>query len=110
MWKLYTTAKTTATRPSDLVCINDRWTALQFDNAVTTVGNVLESARDEMQKTGTTDNPKWEPKYTMSQLLDDKFRLPAPPTPADRDKEMLAGLQAMAGVISVNPMMTNRTK
>lgn len=76
MWTLYATAKATATRPSKLIGIGDRWAALQFDNAVSLVGTVIENASQEMKKTGPDKKPEWKAKYTMNQLLDPDFRLP----------------------------------
>lgn len=58
------------------MCISDRWTAYQLDTAVSMVGTVLENAANEMEKVGGDDNPEWKPKYTMTQLLADDFRLP----------------------------------
>lgn len=75
---MYQTMKATATRPSDLLAIDDRWTALQFDNAVTLVGNVIENAAQEQIKTGSDDKPKWKNKYEMADLLREDFRLPNP--------------------------------
>lgn len=72
------TAKTTAQRPSALVQIRDAWAALQFDNAVTLTGVTLENASQELKEVGAGSNKKMIPKYTMTQLLDPDFRLPAP--------------------------------
>lgn len=58
------------------MCVDDRWAALQFDNAVTLVGAAIENAAQEMEQRGGDDKPRWEPKYTMAQLLDPAFRLP----------------------------------
>lgn len=96
MWRLYQTAKTFGQRPSDLAGIDDRWAALQLDNAVGLVGIVIENASQEQQNTGTEKAPKWQPKYTMHQLLDDDFRLPAPARPTKQ--EGIKGLMALPGV------------
>lgn len=94
MWSVYLTAKTTGTRPSDLVCIEDRWVAYQFDTAVTLIGTVIENAAQEQIKTGSDDSPKWENRYTMKQLLDDDFKLPRPDgdKPQDNEDEFFAGI------------------
>lgn len=70
------------------MCVEDRWAALQFDNAVTLVGTVIENAAQEMEQRGSDDKPRWEPKYTMEQLLDPAFRLPrkGQPTAGDLDE------------------------
>ncbi|TXH53013.1 MAG: hypothetical protein E6Q97_14400 [Desulfurellales bacterium] len=74
--------------------VADPWTALQLDNAVALVGITLENASQELRNAGSEKQPKWEPKYTMNQLLDDDFRLPAPPKP----KSGIEALKALVGV------------
>lgn len=76
--------------------IADSWAALQFDNAVGFVGVVLENASQEQHNVGTEKQPKWEPKYSMAQLLDPEFRLPAPPKPVKQ--KGVEGLLSMRGV------------
>lgn len=93
MWQLYQTAKATASRPSSLVEIEDRWAALQFDHAVTLVGIVIENAAQEQVNTGDERRPRWTRKYTMRQLLDPAFRLPL------EDEGGVEGLETMDGVI-----------
>lgn len=90
------TAKTFAQRPSQLVRIADPWAALQFDNAVALVGITLENASQEQQNVGSEKQPKWQAKYSMAQLLDDTFRLPAPEKPAK--PEGIKGLMGLPGV------------
>ena len=97
MWSLYLTAKTSRSRPSDLVGIKDRWAAYQFDSAVALVGNAIEGASQEMQKIGGEKNAQHVPKYEMDQLLDPDFRLPRPKTKEDRERASLAMLRGMAG-------------
>jgi len=94
MWSLYLTAKTFGQRPSDLIGITDRWAALQFDNAVSLTGIVIENAAQEQHNVGSEKKPKWEPSYSLTQLLDDVFRLPAPerPTLATNAREALLAL------------------
>lgn len=95
MWTLYLTATKTGQRPSDLVCVEDRWAALQFDNAVTLVGTVIENAAQEMEQRGSDDKPRWEPKYTMEQLLDPAFRLPRDGAPAGGGIDELRGIEGL---------------
>lgn len=71
--------------------ITDRWAALQFDNAVTLVGETIEGAAQEMEKRGSDDKPRWEPKYTMQQLLDNNFRLP-------RENAPRGGVDELVGI------------
>lgn len=77
--------------------VSDPWTALQLDNAVALVGITLENASQELTNVGTKDKPEWQPKYSMTQLLDDAFRLPAPPKP-EKPKGGIEGLKALKGV------------
>ena len=77
--------------------VTDPWVALQFDNAVALVGITLENAVQELHNVGTEKQPKWEPKYTVGQLLDDDFRLPAPPKAA-KPKRGIEALKALVGV------------
>jgi hypothetical protein len=49
--------------------IADRWAALQFDQAVTTFGLIIENTSQEQINVGGESNPKWVAKYTMEQLL-----------------------------------------
>lgn len=78
MWSLYNKAKTYSKLPSQILRLEDEWTAYQFDNAVNYLGITVENALLERQNVGTEKEPKYEPKYTLEQLLDDKFRLPRP--------------------------------
>lgn len=56
------------------------------------VGINIENASQEMIKLGPKNEPRWENKYTMKQLLDDKFRLPADDdNDAPADPNMLKG-------------------
>lgn len=72
MWNLYAIATATHQRPSDIVGIRDRWAAYQLDSSVVLVGSTIENALQETVKTGD----KLSPRYTLTQLLDDDFRLP----------------------------------
>lgn len=76
MWRIYQTAKTLGQRPSTLLEIGDAWAALQLDNAVVLFGTWVENAAQEMEKRGPESAPRWEPKYSMAQLLTPGFTLP----------------------------------
>lgn len=78
MLRLYQTAEKTGQRPSELIGLDDAFTALDFDNAVVYVGRTLESAAQEQERVGTGSTAQWRFKYTMDQLLDPNFRLPSP--------------------------------
>ena len=96
MWRLYSTAKMSRSRPSDLVTISDAWAALQFDNAVSMVGNAIEGALHEMQEVGGGKAKKMQPKYRIDELLEPDFRLPRPKTAKDRERDSIRMLRAMA--------------
>ena len=96
MWQLYSTAKTTCQRSSSLVGITDPWIALQFDNAASLVGVVIENALQETVQVGSKKEPKTERKYHMEQLLDPGFRLPPPPTKVERERAAASGFLAWA--------------
>lgn len=95
MWSLYQKAKTFSRLPSEILRMGDEWMSWQFDNCCTLFGAVIENALQEQQNTGTEREPKWRAKYTLAQLLDDAFRLPAPVV--ERPQNGIQGLLAMAG-------------
>lgn len=69
--------------------LTDPWVALQFDQAVVMVGSVLDAAAQETYNAGSKTDPQWQPRYSLSQLLDPNFRLPAVGT--------LPGVQTVPG-------------
>ena len=69
MWRLYQTSKATGSRPSELMCLTDRWAAIQFDQAVTTFGMIITNAAEEQIQTGD----KWVAKYDLADLLTPGF-------------------------------------
>lgn len=95
MWRLYQTATKTSTRPSALLDIGDAWAALQLDNAVVLFGTWVENAAQEMEKRGPESAPRWEPKYSMAQLLTPGFTLP---TGQEQGVEDLAMFRATDGM------------
>lgn len=90
-------SKATAQRPSDIIGVQDRWAAYQFDSAVTLVGGAIENAVQEMQEIGEGQHRRLVPKYSLEQLLDPDFRLPPPPSAKDKERDGLAALHALAG-------------
>lgn len=95
MWQIYQKCKTFSQRPSSLLQISDAWASYQFDGAVNLVGIIIENALQEQHNVGTKRQPEWRAKYTLSQLLDEKFRLPAPKTEKDRTRESMSTLRAI---------------
>lgn len=78
--------------------IEDEWLAYQFDNAVTLFGGAIENALHERTNVGSDKQPKYEPKYTLHQLLDQTFRLPSPQKPQQAQGGGLAALMGVKGV------------
>jgi len=68
------------------------WECYQFDDAVVFFGNIIESALQETKEVGSGNNKRHEQKYKLSQLLDDKFRLPASKTSKTGGADDLASL------------------
>lgn len=95
MWRLYRKGERAGKLPSEILGIEDEWTAYMLDNAVLMVGTVIENALSEQIKGGTPQKPEWKSKYTIDQLLHPDFRLPRPEKPKPMG---LAGLMALAGV------------
>jgi hypothetical protein len=56
--------------------VEDRLAAYLFDAAVVTFGSILENALAERVNAGSERNPRYEAKYTLSELLDQSFHLP----------------------------------
>lgn len=75
---MYLTAKTTSQRPSTLLLIDDGWAAYQIDSAVVRFGVTIENLSHEREERGMGQQTRWVEKYTLPQLLDPDFRVPAP--------------------------------
>lgn len=75
MWTLWRTAKETSSRPSDLLCVEDRLAAYQLDAAVVTFGTIIENLLQETVKVGMKGNERYESKYTISQVLKPTFKV-----------------------------------
>ena len=58
--------------------LQNDWAAYQFDHAVLFTGLTIENALHEREQVGSGKHVEYRPKYTLSQLLDPRFRLPAP--------------------------------
>lgn len=58
--------------------LQNDWAAYQFDHAVLFTGLTIENALHEREQVGSGKHVEYRPKYTLSQLLDPTFRLPAP--------------------------------
>lgn len=63
---------------------------------MTFVGVIVENASQETVQVGTKKEPRMASKYSMEQLLDPEFRLPAPKTQKEKEREAVVGLLAWA--------------
>jgi len=68
---------------------------------VSTVGNAIEAAANELREVGMGTDKHLVPKYTMQQLLDPEFRLPRPPTAKDERRNAISALRALGRVRGV---------
>lgn len=82
MWKLGDKAERANKLPSECIPGLDEiacdWTIWMFDNAIHFFMSVMHAALSEREKIGDAKNAEWKAKYTLSQLLEDEFRLPRP--------------------------------
>ncbi len=97
MWSLYLTAKTTASRPSELLNIEDKWAAYQLDEAVVLFGTIIENALMQQVNRGTRDEPRYESKYTLQQLLTPGFVIESE---QDTVSDTLDDLSGVAGIVA----------
>ena len=78
MWSLWLKAKTYGRLPSDIFCEEDSLAAWMLDSAVTWFGLTIENALLERDKVGMGANVEYKPRYTLSRLLHQGFKLPKP--------------------------------
>ena len=81
MWKLHQTAQQTHSRPSQLVGMRNKLEAYLLDSCVVTFGIIIDNALHERVPVGPKEKNEWKQKYTLDQLLDNKFYLPDPLRP-----------------------------
>src|SRR5687768_7191541 len=74
MWKIAQTAEQTFSRPSKLLNIQDKLAAYQLDAAVTTFYITIKNALQERIDVNFGDKKKSIAKYTLPQLLDERFQ------------------------------------
>ena len=88
-------AKTTSSRPSSLVKIQDEWAAYQFDSAICMIGLAIENACLERENVGSEEKPDWKNKYTLSMILEEDFKLPNESSWGDGFEDVIAGLEGI---------------
>lgn len=77
MWTLGQKAEKYSRPPSEFIPgLVDELTCYQFDNAILYFCATIEAAALERDNIGSEEKPKWRQRYTMTQLLDDDFRMP----------------------------------
>lgn len=97
MWKAYTKLKIAHKLPSEDLREEDSIAAHCVDDAVLWFGLTVEATLTERTNTGTPKEPKWEPTYTLTQLLDPLFRVPRPRRkPTKKPTSGFAALLALA--------------
>jgi len=87
-------ATKTGSRPSQLLKIDDEWAAYQFDNAVIWFGMTLDALVNETENVGDDEKPHYEPKYSLSDLLDPDYRV--------KREEEVVDFTALKGIEGVN--------
>lgn len=99
MWAVWTKANKFHKSPSEVIDPSyrlDDLTRYQVDNAVTHFGLTLENALNERVEVKVGKRTESRPKYTLPELLDDKFRLPRPQTDLQKRQQGAMNLLAMA--------------
>lgn len=83
-------------RPSDDLEETDTIAAYCVDETVLWFGFTIENALAERVNRGTQKAPRYEDRYTLSELLDPAFRLPRPaPQFKTKPQQKLSGFAAM---------------
>lgn len=78
MWSLWTKAKTYHKLPSEVLGEEDNLAAWMLDSAVTWFGITIENALQERDKVKMGTETQYRPRYTLSRLLQQGFKLPRP--------------------------------
>lgn len=78
MWNLWLKSKTYHLLPSEVFGEEDSIAAWMLDNAVTWFGITIENALQERVKTGTGKDVEYKPRYSLTRLLDENYRIPRP--------------------------------
>lgn len=97
---MYTTATKYHKLPSEIVDEGGELPFLvryQINKAVTYFGMVIDNALAETVEVGIKPNIEYQPKYTLSQLLSDDFRLPRPKTGKEQRNQVGQQVKALFG-------------
>lgn len=97
MWELWMRAKTYHKLPSELMKEADSLAAWMLDGAVTWFGITIENLLQERDKVQVGTTTEYRPRYALSRLLDDNFRLPKPITPGSTNYNPWSGLLSWVG-------------
>lgn len=93
MWSAYQSLKTYHRRPSDVLEVTDSIIAYCIDEVVLWFGVKIENMLSERINTGAPNDPRWEDKYTLAELLDSSFH-PPKPLPISKTKPAESGFSA----------------
>lgn len=96
MWESWLALKTYHRRPSLDLEVSDSIAAWCVDGCVLWFGVTIENALAERKETGTGKHKEWRNVYTLEQLLDDKFKLPRPPTKLQKRRQGASNLLSLA--------------
>jgi hypothetical protein len=98
MWELATTCSKWNQSPSQRLKTAEQygeWWAYQLDSAVSYLAAVIDSALHERDEINMGSGKKSIPRYSLSQLLDDDFRLPSR---AEREAATMDNLMGVDGL------------
>ena len=77
MWRLWRKATSYHKLPSEIFGEEDALAAWMLDNAVTSFGTLVENLLHETEEVEVGGRKRYQPRYTISQLLDQNFRFPS---------------------------------
>lgn len=90
--------------------LRNDWAAWQFDATVLYVGLTIENAMHERESVGDPKKYETRAKYTLSQLLDDDFRLPRPHTRTAKGKQVGQQVKMLFGMVGQRQEMRKKGK
>lgn len=103
-------AQQTHSRPSELVGIRNKLEAYLLDSCVVTFGIIIDNALHEREPIGPPDKHDWKPKYTLDQLLDNKFYLPNSSRSTKAKSELPAFAGGLAQILALAADSSNGIK
>ena len=77
--------------------VEDSLAGWMLDSAVMWFGLTIENALEERVKVGYGKNETWKPKYTLTRLLNQNFKMPKPPPSPEDNPSPWSGFLAWLG-------------